>query len=106
MRSDAGKKFAVYGSRSLKYGGEFLSSLLCQVWEFKEPQYPNWRRLINNFQEKYLGVFETALVLPRNQPASFINWNQTNSGPAFKYLKCLTQIIHLMKNLIMNVLVE
>jgi len=31
-----------------------------------------------------------------------INWNQKNSGPALKYLKCLTQIIHLMKNLIMT----
>ena len=54
---------------------------------------------MTHFQEKYLGVFETALVQPRNAQ---INWNQVTSGPAFKYLKCLTQILHLMKNLIMN----
>jgi len=31
------KKFAVYGSRSLQFGGEFLSALLCQYWEVPQP---------------------------------------------------------------------
>ena len=105
IRPSLEKKFLVYGSRSLKYGGELLSSLLCQLWDVKQQQRwldPASHRLIHNFEQKYLSVFETVLQ-PRN---SQINWNQTNSGHAFKYLKCLTQIIHLMKNLIMSVHID
>lgn len=105
------KKFGVYGSRSLKYGGELVSTLLCQPWDVSLPRQPHQGRLgdasgprlIKDFHERYIGVFTNALVKPHSLQ---INWNQANSGPAFKYLKCLTQIMHVMTHLIVTVLGE
>ena len=59
----ATRKFPIYGSRSLSYGSELLSALLCQVWDNKQARYEDKTamRLIYNFKGQYLRVFENAL---------------------------------------------
>ena len=57
------RKFGVYGSRSLIYGGELLSALLCQVWDYRSQRYNDKKemRIIHNYKQSYMRMLEKAM---------------------------------------------